>query len=146
MGKLFALFAMVLSMLGPAALAQNATLQPSASAPATGAPSASAPATHLRVDDGVFQLGDGQSIDLTDRRILFAMTANRSYRINAARASTSINGKSQAMNVGDRLDLKVFKPTKNFLTDKNICFIDFLRTEKALGDDRFVAVFRFFCE
>ena len=139
--------AAVIALGAASASAQDNNIQPSASAPTAGAPSASAPAMHLRVDDGVFQLGNGASIDLTDRRILFATSARSgAYKITSDRVYTSINGAAETMRVGDRLDLKSFKSTQNFLTDKSICFVDLLRTEKAMGEGQFTAVFRFFCE
>ena len=81
------------------------------------------PAEFYRVDEGVFALRPGMSIDLTDRKILLTFgTDTRSFA--RGQFKVLINGKTELLNVGERVDLKRERSTQGAVADKAECFLD----------------------
>jgi len=86
-------------------------------------PSASGNALLMRVDDGVFQLRQGQTIDLTDRKALLTFrTDQRRDLAERKLLNISISGRNFSADIGKRFDLKgVLDKT---FDDKDECFLD----------------------
>jgi len=82
-------------------------------------------AAFYRVEDGVFALRPGMSVDLTDRKILFAMRADWAYSSREPnRFYVMLNGKREVVRAGSRIDLKNERATAASVQDKESCFID----------------------
>lgn len=94
-----------------------------------------------RVEDGVFQLREGKTIDLTDRFLLLA------FRQGGKCLEITLNGRRSCIEVGKRFDLKwkhaPFHLGKLF-QDKNRCFLDVAEISAPKGADA-TAIFRLHC-
>lgn len=102
-----------------------------------------------RVDEGVFDLKEGQVLDLTDRRILLAfpkMQGNEIERFTDRRSvRLSINGRTMSLSQGRRFDLKRDRNTAKTLSDKAECYLDLLNTTAPKGSTPFATI-RFVCQ
>ncbi|MEO1264439.1 MAG: hypothetical protein AAFV26_01905, partial [Pseudomonadota bacterium] len=79
------------------ATAANAEGEPVNFADATGVE----PSPHYRVEDGIFALRIGMSVDLSDRQVLLAFQeVSRLRRNRPPSIRVTINGKPYAMSVG----------------------------------------------
>ncbi|HMN72939.1 MAG TPA: hypothetical protein PKA55_13830 [Rhodoblastus sp.] len=97
--------------------------------------------------DGVFELKVGQSVDLTDRKVLLTFPVhadNTSELFARKKALISINGAFQQVSQGNRLNLKETSATRATFTDMKSCFLDFLDVVDVRGAKP-VATFRFQC-
>ena len=96
----------------------------------------------MRVDEGVFELGIGKTIDLTDRKILLAV---RLYGTRDTCCELTLNGGNAGrLEPGSRIDLKGLRSTAKFVEDKEICVldvVDILLPKGAPG----IATFRLHC-
>lgn len=94
-----------------------------------------------RVDDGVFQLKEGKTIDVTDRFLLLA------FRHGKKCLEIVLNGRRSCIEVGKRFDLKgkhaPFHLGELF-QDKNQCFLDVVEIDAPKGADA-TATFRLHC-
>ena len=81
-------------------------------------------AEFYRVDEGVFALRPGMSIDLTDRKILLNFREKWQAGREADRFYIALNGNSDVVKAGDRIDLKRERATRDAVTDKGSCFLD----------------------
>jgi hypothetical protein len=107
-------FAATLCLLGLLAAAMPALSQP--------AQKSTVPAGILmRVDEGVFDLQLGKTIDLTDRKVLLAINL---YGSQGACCEIRLNGNRYIKSVGDRLDLKDLRALASLFTDRSQCFLD----------------------
>jgi len=97
----------------------------------------------MRVDEGVFDLKIGRTIDLTNRRMLLAIT----YRGREKECCDLIlNGlRVSRWQVGSRIDLKEYRTTQEFVEDKNRCFLDVVDIVDPKGAPG-MATFRLFCQ
>ncbi len=96
----------------------------------------------MRVDEGVFEIEIGKTIDLTDRKMLLAVT----YRgQNKKCCEIMVSGERvRWRSVGSRINLKDLRSTKKSLEDKDVCYldvIDFALPKGAPG----IATFRLNC-
>lgn len=98
-------------------------------------------ATLYRVEEGTFELNEGQTIDLTDKRVLLAFRRGRRC------LEIVINGNEDCMQVGKRYDLKwkhaPFHLGKLF-RDRRECFLDIIGLSNPKGA-KAVASFRLYC-
>lgn len=79
-----------------------------------------APAAELyRIEDGVFALRPGMSVDLTDRAILLAFR-----NVERGRAMLTIAGRRESGITGTRWNLKQERQTRDAVADKSECFLD----------------------
>lgn len=135
---------MTIRMLAAALLACAAS--PAAaqdgSAPATIQGSASAPATLMRVDDGVFDLVENGTLDLTGKRILLGFFRNERCRDSGV--DVRLNGRRDCVEVGERIDLKRNSATRDFVGDRENCFLDIVRIVAPKGAPA-TATFRLYC-
>lgn len=94
----------------------------------------------MRVDDGVFELEIGKTIDLTDRKILLSMRCN-----DKGNCDITLNGeRARWRAVGSRIDLKKERGTRDFVKDKSVCVLDVVDIALPKGADG-VATFRIYC-
>lgn len=98
----------------------------------------------MRVDEGVFELDVGKTIDLTNRKILLSIhTVGTGNRMRCC--DIRLNGDRVLWNaVGHRFDLKSLRSTKSFVEDKNECFLDLVDLALPKGM-RGIATFRLHC-
>lgn len=96
----------------------------------------------MRVDEGVFELEFGKTIDLTDRKILLSI----GYRGRRKECCTlRINGRTMSFNgPGTRIDLKRERHTAGFVEDKSVCFLDIVDIALPRGTNG-IATFRLHC-
>ena len=75
----------------------------------------------MRVDEGVFELEVGKTIDLTNRKLL--LSVKRSRRDCCI---ITVNGDTISTNsfVGKRFNLKRERGSREFVQDKDICVLD----------------------
>lgn len=110
--------------------------------------SASPTATLYRVDEGLFDLKVGQSIDLTDRKILLHFNGgwNQSREnLEQKYISLSISGRTDAIRPGNRWNLKNIYELQKTLNDKDQCFLDLIDVLVPKGAQA-IATFRFSCD
>lgn len=76
----------------------------------------------MRVDEGVFELEVGKTIDLTDRKLLLGI----SYRRRRECCNLTLNGDTIKTHsfVGKRFNLKRERSSASFVQDKDVCFLD----------------------
>lgn len=124
--------AAILTPLPPAVL--------TAQAPAT--LTAQPSATLYRVDEGLFDLSWGKSIDLTDRRVLLTFDTSTSERnLEQGQIQLKLSGGNKAFHTrGSRIDLK----PHGDLSDKDDCYVDLLDFVTPRDGDP-VATFRLYC-
>ena len=112
--------------------------------------SSAATATILpQVDgNGVFDLKLGQSIDLTDRKVLLSFPNESSNNANSLQdshiISFKINGTLNTAGQGKRINLKELYETKKQFADMSECFMDFIDVVTPKGAPP-VATFRLSC-
>lgn len=96
----------------------------------------------MRVDEGVFELEFGKTIDLTDRKILLSI----GYRGSRKECCIlRINGKNMYFNgAGTRLDFKRERHIAPFVEDKSVCFLDVVDIALPRGTNG-IATFRLHC-
>ena len=83
------------------------------------------PAEFYRIDEGVFALRPGMSVDLTDRKILLTMRQDwQSGRQDTTHFQYNLNGRRSRAQAGDRIDLKSNRATRDAVADKGSCFVD----------------------
>ena len=78
-----------------------------------------------RVDDGVFELRQGSSVDLTKHAILLTVKAEQADRnLERGQFSVLIAGQQQLVEAGRRIDLKRQRGLDKDLKSKSQCFVD----------------------
>ncbi len=78
-----------------------------------------------RVDEGVFQLRQGKSVDLTKHTILLTLRAEQTERdTEKSQFYILIAGDSKRVKVGDRVDLRRVRRLERDLKSKDQCFLD----------------------
>ncbi len=85
-----------------------------------------------KVEDGMFQLREGKTIDVTDQFLLLA------FRHGKKCFEIMLNGKSDCIEVGKRVDLKWPHAPFYFgdlFKDRNRCFLDVVEIDAAKGAD-----------
>ena len=123
----------------------SATAQQQAPKQKSGTPTA----TLYRVDGGMFDMREGDIIDLTDRKILLKLIPmDRNDLEKSKRIKLQVTGsgsRQPALTVGDRLDLHKTDAASELLKDKKVCYLDLigLTVPKAVP---YIATFRFVCE
>lgn len=100
-----------------------------------------APAELWRVNQGLFALSVGQSIDVSDRHLLLALREGNGC------LEIMLNGRGSCIETGSRIDL-TWQSTPfvlgDLFADKARCFIDVVRIDQAKGAET-SATFRFYC-
>jgi hypothetical protein len=78
-----------------------------------------------RVDEGVFQLRQGKSVDLTKHAILLSLRAEQAERdTEKSQFYILIAGDSKRVKVGDRVDLRRVRRLERDLKSKDQCYLD----------------------
>lgn len=97
----------------------------------------------LRVDEGVFEMPIGGTIDLTDRRIFLSIRVPRGYQ---QCCEIVLNGRQVMFGdvVGQRFDLKRVNSTWKHVEDKEQCFLDVVDVVTPKGAPG-IATFRLHC-
>lgn len=109
--------------IGVLALVTVAVLQPSRGQAQATLPAPGAGLT--RVDDGVFELRQGNSVDLTKHAILLTMRADQQPRaLEKGQFAILIAGQQQVVSVGRRIDLKRQRSIERDLQSRDQCFLD----------------------
>lgn len=99
--------------------------------------------TLMRVDEGVFRIEIGKSIDLTDRKVLLNIKyVNKRDEIKCC--NISLNGQSVQWAIGSRIDLKRERQTRDYFKDRNDCFLDIIDVLTPKGATG-TATFRLHC-
>lgn len=114
----------------------------SASFAQTADPSPTPPAELFRVEAGVFALRLGQSIDITDKYLLLALTTGQRDCL-----AVSIGGRKACIEVGERIDLTEPHGTLrlgDLFADRQQCFLDVVNIDAAKGMETIVT-FRLHC-
>ncbi len=102
-------------------------------------------AEFYRIDDGVFALRPGMSVDLTDRKILLTFRADWQYSSrDTSRFYIVLNGDREAVRAGTRIDLKRDNETRSAVADKGSCFLDVVNFRAPKGAPP-TATFRLSC-
>lgn len=79
----------------------------------------------MRVDDGVFEMKIGQSIDLTNRKVFLAIPMQQNGNdLQNNRLTITLNGQTATGGTGTRFDLKTSYATRDVVKDKDNCFLD----------------------
>ena len=128
-------FSVVLVWLMSAASALSQ--QPVPAAEATGVE----PAPHFRVDDGVFALRPGMSIDLTDIPILAAFSG---YDAKRQQVFLKLNGTTHRLRTGDRVDFMTERRLRTLTEGRARCYLDLTNVRAARGAP-VTATFRLNC-
>lgn len=114
----YAAAAMMTSLLAAASTSAQ-TPEPAAR------PSVTPAATLLRVDEGVFELRQGRSVDLTNKKVLFTFVVEQDRsNFERGRFRASIAGYTFEGHVGLRFNLKDNGYTRDYVKDKDTCFLD----------------------
>ena len=72
---------------------------------------------------GVFQLDMGKSMDLTEQKILLSF--REVYTKETKRIVISINGKTDVLDLGKRINFLKHNETKQFMEGYTSCFLDY---------------------
>jgi len=97
----------------------------------------------MRVDEGVFELEIGKTIDVTDRKILLSIRISSGHRKECC--IITLNGERASWRaVGSRLDLKKERSTSKYVEDKDVCYIDVIDIARPKGAPG-IATFRLHC-
>lgn len=130
----------------PAAPTRSAETPARAAEPAPQKKSSSVTATLYRVDEGMFDLRHGQSIDLTDRKIMmtFNLTQHPGAIADRKQVNFMVKGHGYSLEPGQRLDLRTWHITQRDFKDKTECYIDFIDLAAPKGAPM-VATLRFEC-
>jgi len=105
------------------------------------------PAKLYRVDDGIFELKLGQSIDLTERKVLVNFDYHSRLQSIAEYKTfrVLVNGwYGGDVHPGVRLDLKKYYSTAKIVADTSECYLDIVDVATPKGGTP-VATFRFSC-
>jgi hypothetical protein len=97
------------------------------------------------VTNGVFELREGESKDVTDRGILLHLTQVEANDGRASRLRIMLNGGSYSPVIGTRYDLKNLGQTKEFVKDFRTCVLDVVSAKAPIGGQP-SAVFRQLCQ
>ncbi|MCH9809419.1 MAG: hypothetical protein K0U74_16975 [Alphaproteobacteria bacterium] len=102
-----------------------------------------------RVDEGVFDLKFGQSIDLTNRRLLMRLDYDKRRKwlltINGMVPHGSEVVGSTYWRTGSRINLKLMESTESFVLDKDVCTLDVVDIATPKGAPA-TGTFRLFCD
>lgn len=105
-------------------------------------------AEFFRVEQGVFELKQGQSIDLTDRKVLFTFRdfygMGERFR-KEKNISVYVSGKSYGIRPGDRIDFKDQRHLSKYFEGNEQCFLDYVSLIAPKGASA-VGTFRLHCE
>ena len=97
-----------------------------------------------RIDSGTFELRQGQAIDLTDRKVLFAVRSAQDPNPSPSRIFTvAINGFDRNVRPGERIDLK--DVLQSVFADSTFCGVDVLDYVAPKGAPA-TAKFRLICK
>jgi hypothetical protein len=132
----------------PPTAAPKAQSEPPASAAASKQMTSSPTAVLYRVDEGMFDLRRGQSIDLTDRKILLTVKLEQSPDLaERKRIQFSIMGLGWSAVPGERINLKQtgYETVNKIFADKTVCYLDLIDVAVPKGAQP-VATFRFECD
>jgi hypothetical protein len=94
------------------------------------------------VEEGIFDLELGKTIDITDRRVILNLPTN--YISEPDQVMLKVNGAPNGMRTGDRFNLKSFGPTAQVFEDMKECYMDLLNITVPKGSKK-TATFRFIC-
>ncbi len=95
--------------------------------------------------DGVFDLREGKSVDLTKQQLLLTFKPNqRRETLEASRIDVMLAGSFIAMTPGQRVNLKTFPASAKELKDKDKCFLDLIEVVAPKGAPA-TATLRFSC-
>jgi hypothetical protein len=100
---------------------------------------------HTWVTNGVFELKEGESKDVTDRGILLHLTQVIANDGRASRLQIMLNGSGYSPMIGTRYDLKNLGQTKEFVKDFRTCVLDVVSAKAPVGGQA-SAVFRQLCQ
>lgn len=118
---------------------------------------ASPTATLYRVDEGVFDLQQGDVIDLTDRKVTlhFVNKQDQKRAVEEQTIDVTINAdysKTWNLQVGHRFDFKngyknygIARPGGIIMKDKTKCYLDLIKVTVPKGAPM-IATFRFECD
>lgn len=112
----------LVALLVPASVSAVSVVKPAVLIPVSQAQKYLVPVAQLmRVDEGVFELEVGKTIDLTDRKILLGVVK----RSNECCIIT-LNGDTIKTHsfVGKRFNLKRERSSASFVKDKDVCVLD----------------------
>jgi hypothetical protein len=107
----------------------------------------------MRVDEGVFTVKFGQTIDLTNRRLLLTIKDGPVWGEDGPKCcQIAVSGQiitgqwAEDPNtlIGKRIDLKRLKSTSSYVQDKERCFVDVVDVVDRKGAPG-TATFRLFC-
>lgn len=127
-----------------------------AETPAPKQKSSSPTATLYRVDEGVFELRQGEMIDLTDRKVTLHFAKKQNVELAQEQQIISVNisadySHTWDLEVGHRFDFKngyknygIAKPGGILMKDKAKCFLDLVDVAVPKGAPM-IATFRFEC-
>ena len=100
---------------------------------------------HMYVTNGVFELREGESKDVTDRGILLHLTQVVAKDGRASRLFIMLNGGNYSPDIGMRYDLKALGQTREFVKDFRTCVLDVVSAKAPIGGQP-SAVFRQLCQ
>lgn len=110
----------------------SAAQQPSASRPAVPMFSLSDNAQFLRVDEGIFEIQVGRTIDLTDKKLTFMISRIENIDQPAhSIVSFRIGGDSYSLEMGGRFDIR--RHREKDLREYKFCYLDLIRVTEARG-------------
>ena len=99
----------------------------------------------MRVDDGVFDMQQGASVDLTDQMVLLHLSTDAPARRGGIEwFYISLAGEKTNVKIGDRIDLKKIRAISANLSSRDECYLDVVDHVAPKGG-RSVATFRLFC-
>jgi len=107
----------------------------------------------MRVDEGLFTIKFGETIDLTNRRLLLTIKNGPVWGEDGRKCcQIAVSGQiitgqwAEAPNalIGKRIDLKRLKSTSSYVEDKERCFVDVVDVVDRKGAPG-TATFRLFC-
>lgn len=109
-------------LLVPASVSAISVVKPAVLIPVPEAKKYLVPVAQLmRVDEGVFELEVGKTIDLTDRKVLLGVVKRRDECCIITLNGDTIKTHSF---VGERFNLKRERSSASFVKDKDVCVLD----------------------
>ena len=97
------------------------------------------------VGDGLIELKEGRSVDLTKNEVLLTMTRGQNKdALERGQVQFLISGQGAHMSVGQRLNLKDWGGLRQALKDKDKCFLDLIDVVAPKGAPA-AATLRFSC-
>jgi len=112
----------LVALLVPASVSAISVVKPAVLIPVPEAKKYLVPVAQLmRVDEGVFELEVGKTIDLTDRKVLLGVVKR-----NSECCIITLNGDTIKTHsfVGKRFNLKRERSSASFVKDKDVCVLD----------------------